>query len=149
MLVQLSEELGLEEQIRFLGYVNPTEIQVLYRRATALVFPSLYEGWGLPIVEAFAAGLAVACSNTTSLPELVGDAALVFDPHDRADIATAIEQLWTDEALRASLVERGRSRVAQFDWDRTARTMRAYYRRVAGQRLDPVDLALVDADPIV
>jgi glycosyltransferase involved in cell wall biosynthesis len=144
-----ARDLGLERQVRFVGFVSPTEIQVLYRRATALLFPSLYEGWGLPILEAFSAGLPVACSNVTSLPELVGDAAIVFDPLDTSAIASAVERLWTDERLRAELVERGRLRVAQFDWDRTARLMRAHYRRVAGRKLDAEDRALIAADPLV
>lgn len=148
-VVAYARERGLEAQVRFLGYVSPTEIQVLYRRATALVFPSLYEGWGLPILEAFSLGLPVTCSNVTSLPELVGDAAIVFDPLDATAIATAVDRLWTDAQLRADLVERGRARVAQFDWDRTARLMRAHYRRVAGRRLDAEDRARIAAEPLV
>jgi glycosyltransferase involved in cell wall biosynthesis len=148
-LLRYATDLGLDGQVRFLGHVTPTEIQVLYRKATALVFPSLYEGWGLPILEAFASGLAVACSNVTSLPELVGDAALVFDPLEPMGIASAVERLWTDDALRAELVERGRARGAQFSWDRTARLMRAHYRRVAGRRLHADDRALIAADSLV
>jgi glycosyltransferase involved in cell wall biosynthesis len=148
-VVASARDHGLEAQVRFLGFVGSTEIQVLYRRATALIFPSLYEGWGLPILEAFSAGLPVACSNVTSLPELVGDAALVFDPLDASAIAAAVERLWTDDQLRVTLIERGRARGAQFDWDRTARLMRAYYRSVASRRLSPEDRALIEADPLV
>jgi glycosyltransferase involved in cell wall biosynthesis len=149
VVLRYAEELRLEAQVRFIGYVGPTEIQVVYRRATALVFPSLYEGWGLPILEAFSAGLAVACSNVTSLPELVRDAAIVFDPFEANAIASAVERLWTDDQLRARLVERGRARAAQFDWNRTARLMRAHYRRVARRYLDADDLELIAADPLV
>lgn len=148
-LMRLAEELGLERDVMFLGFLDPTEIQVVYRRATALVFPSLYEGWGLPIVEAFAAELPVACSNVTSLPELVGDAAIVFDPLDPDQIAVAIERLWVDGDCRAQLVKRGRLRLSQFDWRRTALLMRAHYRQVAGRTLDPVDTGLVAAAPLV
>lgn len=148
-LMQRAADLGVEGQVQFLGFLSPLELQVVYRSATCLVFPTLYEGWGLPIVEAFAADLPVACSNATSLPALVGDAAIVFDPESVEAIASAIERLWTDEGLRAQLAERGRSRVAEFDWDRTARTMRAHYRRLAGRRLDASDIALVNAEPLV
>ena len=141
-LVRLADGLGLAQDVRFLGYLEPTDIQVLYRRATALVFPSLYEGWGLPIVEAFSSGLPVACSNVTSLPELVNDAALVFDPYDPEDIAAAIRRLWTDDVLAAELSERGREAVGRYDWRQTALIMRAHYRRVAGLPLGAVDAAL-------
>lgn len=148
-LIRHAAALGIEGQVQFLGFLGPLELQAVYRSATCLVFPTLYEGWGLPIVEAFAAGLAVACSNVTSLPALVGDAAIVFDPTSVEAIAAAIEQLWTDDGLRALLVERGRARVAEFDWGRTARTLRAHYRQLAGRPLDPDDLALITAEPLV
>ena len=126
-----ARELGIEGQLHFLGYVEPAVVTVLYSTARALVFPSLYEGWGLPIVEAFRAGLPVACSNVTSLPELVGNAALVFDPLDPASIADAIEQLWTDDALASKLAADGRRVAEAFDWRTTAQAMRRHYRRVA------------------
>jgi len=148
-LMSFAAELGIEGQVTFLGFLSSTEIQVVYRRATCLVFPSLYEGWGLPILEAFAADLPVACSNVTSLPLLVGDAAVVFDPTDPAAIASAIEQLWVDAGLRSELVERGRARARQFDWHRTALTMRAHYRRLAGRESDARDLDLLAAEPLV
>jgi glycosyltransferase involved in cell wall biosynthesis len=149
VLMQYAQSLEVADQVRFLGYVDTTEIQVLYRRARALVFPSLYEGWGLPIIEAFELGLPVASSNATSLPELVGDAAVVFDPRDPAAIASAIERIWTDESLRAKLVELGRLRIRAFDWGQTARVMRAHYRKVAGLPLDSADLRLLAAPPVV
>lgn len=148
-LMRLAAELGIDGQILFLGFLSSTEIQVVYRRATCLVFPSLYEGWGLPILEAFGADLPVACSNVTSLPALVGDAAVVFEPTDPGAIASAIERLWVDDALRSELVERGRARTRQFDWHRTALTMRAHYRRLAGRESDPRDLGLLAAEPLV
>ena len=148
-VLRRAEELGVQAQITFLGFVDTTEIQVVYRRASALVFPSLYEGWGLPILEAFASGLAVACSNVTSLPELVGDAAIVFDPLDPEAIASAVERLWNDPELRAELVERGRARIRDFDWTRTALIMRAHYRRTAGLHLEKADLDLIAAAPLV
>ena len=138
-LTALAERLGIERQVRFLGFVDTTEIQVLYRRATALVFPSLYEGWGLPVVEAFASDLPVAASTATSLPDLVGDAGLQFDPYDPGAIAAAIEVLWLDDGAREEYARRGRARVEAFSWEHTARLLRALYRRVAGRPLEPSD----------
>jgi len=141
--------LHIAGQVTFLGFLSPTEIQVVYRRATMLVFPSLFEGWGLPILEAFAEGVPVACSNVTSLPNLVGDAALVFEPTDPDAIAASIERLWVDDALARELVERGRARLGTFDWHRTALLMRAHYRRVAGRKLNRGEVALLAAPPAV
>jgi glycosyltransferase involved in cell wall biosynthesis len=148
-LMRLAAALDIERLVIFVGFLSATEIQVVYRRATCLVFPSLYEGWGLPILEAFAADLPVACSNVTSLPDLVGDAGLVFDPTDPEAIAIAIERLWVDDGLRAQLAERGRARANQFDWHRTALIMRAHYRRLGGRRLDAGDVGLLAAEPLV
>jgi glycosyltransferase involved in cell wall biosynthesis len=144
-----SARLGLASQVRFVGFVTPMELQVLYRSARALVFPSLYEGWGLPIVEAFQAGLPVACSNTTSLPALVGDAAIVFDPMDVDDIAAAIRRVWDDDDLGRELASRGRQRAAQMDWTVVARTLRALYRLAAGRATTEADAALLSLSPLV
>jgi glycosyltransferase involved in cell wall biosynthesis len=113
------------------------------------VFPSLYEGWGLPIVEAFQTGLPVACSNVTSLPELVADAALVFDPRDLDAMAAAIRRLWIDDAFAAELIRLGHLRGACFSWYRTGLTLRALYRQVAGRPINEDDRRLVEAQPIV
>ena len=136
-------ELDLEEQVRFLGYVDEAALTALYRTATGLVFPSQFEGWGLPVVEAFAFGLPVAASNATVLPEVAGDAALCFDPSDTRAMADAIARIWTDEELRSSLRARGLARVANLSWDRTARTFRALYRKVAGRGLTAEDHVLL------
>ena len=135
--------LRLEGRIRFLGFVEPAEIQALYRLARCLVFPSLFEGWGMPVVEAFFVGLPVACSNVTSLPDLVGDAALVFDPLDVEAIAAAISRLWQDDDLGVLLARRGRDTVARLDWPRTARTYRAHYRAAARRPLTTEDRLLL------
>jgi glycosyltransferase involved in cell wall biosynthesis len=148
-LVSAARRLDIDADVRFLGYLDPIEVMVLYRRAHALVFPSLYEGWGLPIMEAFASDLPVACSNVTSLPELVGDAALLFNPYDVREIATAVSRLWTDDALASELARRGRARVGSYDWHRTALTMRAHYRQVAGRTLEECDRALLTTPPEV
>lgn len=129
----------LGEQIRCLGYVSPMQLQALYRLAVGLIFPSLFEGWGIPIVEAFQAGTAVACSDATSLPSMVGDAALVFDPRDVESIASGALALWEDEVLRRQLIERGTERVRLFDPRRVAETYRALYRQVGGGPLTKND----------
>ena len=144
-----AREAGIDSDVLFVGFVTPVEVEALYRSARALVFPSLYEGWGLPIVEAFQTGLPVTCSNVTSLPELVGDAGLVFDPGDADAIASAIRRVWTDDALCAELAQRGLARVGRFSWNQAALTLRAHYRAVAGWPADAQDRALLSAEPIV
>jgi glycosyltransferase involved in cell wall biosynthesis len=144
---QRSRELGLEATVRFPGFVSPLELRGLYSLARGLVFPSRFEGWGLPVCEAFSAGLPVASSAATSLPDLVGDAGLLFDPEDPAEMATQIRRLWTDGELRRGLVERGRERAALFSFDRTARLYRAHYRRIAGTELPEPDRTLLAAPP--
>jgi glycosyltransferase involved in cell wall biosynthesis len=140
-------EAGVASEVTFPGYVSPLELRCLYRLATLLVFPSLFEGGGMPVFEAFAARLAVACSDVTCLPKQAGDAALLFDPRKPDRIADALTKLWRDADLRAELVRRGSARVRRFTWDRTARMYRALYREAAGRRLGDEDRALLDAPP--
>jgi glycosyltransferase involved in cell wall biosynthesis len=141
-------ELGLDQQALFPGFVSPLELRGLYDLARALVFPSRFEGWGLPICEAFSAGVPVASSTATSLPDLVGDAGLLFDPEDTEQIADSMLRLWTDPELRADLTERGRTRGEQFNFDQTARLFRAHYRRVGGQPLSEEDRILLASPPL-
>jgi glycosyltransferase involved in cell wall biosynthesis len=141
--------LGLTDQVRFLGFVSPIALQCLYTLCRGMVFPSRFEGWGLPITEAFQAGAPVACSKVTSLPDLAGDAALLFNPDRPAEIAEAIRLLWTDEAFRQVLIERGRKRAACFSWDRTARIFRAHYRRIANRPMTQEDRDLLEAPPLL
>lgn len=142
-IARVVRRLRLDDTVVFVGFVDPIRVRALYRLARFLVFPSLFEGWGLPIVEAFASGLPVACSNVTSLPDLVGDAALMFDPLDVDAIAEAMSALWNDEGLRVTLAARGRRIVAGYDWRTTARTFRACYRRIGGRTLEAEDEALL------
>ncbi len=132
-------ELRLDDQVRFLGFVTTKEIQCLYSEAKALIFPSLFEGWGMPICEAFASDLPVASSKATSLPDLVGDAGLLFDPSDPEEMADAVASLWCDDDLRNELMRRGRRRAADFSWEATARSMRALYRETSGKALSAED----------
>lgn len=111
---QKAAEYGLQDQIYVVGYVTVPELAYLYVKAKLLVFPSLFEGFGIPLVEAMAAGCPVAAANVTSLPEIGGEAALYFDPHDPEDIGRTIERVWCDESLRQQLIERGRQRALDF-----------------------------------
>jgi glycosyltransferase involved in cell wall biosynthesis len=110
----------LHEQIRYLGYVPADDLPGLYRGAAMLLFPSLFEGFGIPLVEAMALGCPIAAANTASIPEVVGDAALLFDPRQPDSMATVCTQLLADEVLRRTLIARGRERAARFSWARAA-----------------------------
>jgi glycosyltransferase involved in cell wall biosynthesis len=139
--------LGLEETTIFTGFVSPKELRAIYERATAMAFPSRFEGWGLPICEAFSVGLPLASSSASGLPELVGDAGLIFDPNSTEQMADAVQRLWESEELRRDLAERGRRRGAEFSWDHTARLFRAHYRRIGGRTLAEEDRILLAAPP--
>jgi len=121
----------LHQQVRFLGFVPDETLAVLYRLASAFVFPSLYEGFGLPTLEAMAAGAPVITSNVSSLPEVVGDAALLIDPLDAGAIAAAMERVLSDPALSADLTRRGRERVKAFSWERSVARIREVYGELA------------------
>ncbi len=137
--------LGLDDQVVCVGFVSPLELVSLYRLCTGMIFPSKFEGWGLPILEAFAAGAPVACARISPLVELVGEAALLFDPDDTAQIAAAAARLWQDAALRDHLIPLGRARVQRFSWDHAARLFRAHYRRLLGHPLNEEDTGLLAA----
>ena len=125
--------LGLSDDVLFLGWLSREEIEGLWAIAEAFVFPSLYEGFGLPVLEAMARGVPVACSNSSSLPEVAGDAALLFEPGDTRAIATAIMRLLDDPALRERLRGLGLERARQFTWQRTARLTLESYARALGR----------------
>ncbi len=110
-VVRLIKELGIADQISFLGFVSETEMVALYKRASALVYPSLFGPTNIPPLEAMILGIPVLCSNLFSMPEQVGDAALLFDPFNIEDIAEKIFRIWTDEDLRTSLVQKGYERI--------------------------------------
>jgi glycosyltransferase involved in cell wall biosynthesis len=121
----------LHPHVRFLGFVPEATLAALYRLASVFVFPSLYEGFGLPPLEAMAAGTPVVTSNVSSLPEVVGDAAVLVDPMDAGAIADAMARVLGDAALRAELIARGLERVKAFSWDRSVSRVREIYREVA------------------
>ncbi len=121
---------GLEGRVVHLGYRSPLELRALYGSARALVFPSLFEGFGMPVAEAMIADCPVACSKTTSLPEIGGDAAVYFDPQDTQDMARALVEIATDEARRAGLLAAARRRRTLFSSRRSAVKTLSVYRRV-------------------
>ena len=116
--------------MRFFGFVPDHTLAALYRLASVFVFPSLYEGFGLPVLEAMQRGLPVACSDRSSLPEVAGGAALLFDPEKTDQISAAMEQLLAGGSEIEGLRDKGRERARQFTWDATARATAASYERV-------------------
>ncbi|HEX3392549.1 MAG TPA: glycosyltransferase family 1 protein [Solirubrobacteraceae bacterium] len=124
---------GLADDVRFLGWVESELIEGLWSIADVFVYPSLYEGFGLPVLEAMARGVPVACSNASSLPEVAGDAALLFEPRDVSAIAQAIERVLSDPAQAQRLRADGLARVQLFGWQRTARATLDVYRRALGR----------------
>jgi glycosyltransferase involved in cell wall biosynthesis len=124
-----AEAAGVTQRVAFCGWISDAELETLYAISRCLVFPSLAEGFGLPVLEAMSRGLPVACSNATSLPEVAGDAALLFDPESVDAMAAAVRRLVTDDVLRAELSARGRAQAARFSWQATAAGTVASYRR--------------------
>ena len=111
---------GLAEKVILTGYVDDAALSTFYHQAAFYIFPSLYEGFGLPILEAFANNLPVAAARATSLPEIAGDAAVYFDPLNCTEMAAQIKQLAVESDLRRSLAEKGRQRLKVFTWEKTA-----------------------------
>ncbi len=128
----LALELGVQGRVRFPGWISDADLEDLYRVAACFVLPSFQEGFGLPVLEAMARELPVACSDTPALSEVVGDAALLFDPHDPASMAEAIGRVSGDRELSHELVERGRERCRLFTWECTAHATLASYHRALG-----------------
>jgi glycosyltransferase involved in cell wall biosynthesis len=141
----------LHQYVRFLGYMPEQTLAVMYRLAGVFVFPSLYEGFGLPPLEAMASGTPVVTSNVSSLPEVAGDAAVLVDPHDPHAIADGMHRVLTDERLRRELRKKGLDRARQFSWKQAAERVLDIYGQVgaagardaaAGERarLDPREI---------
>ena len=121
----------MEHVVRFLGFVPFETLRCFYQSAAAFVFPSRYEGFGLPPLEAMACGTPVVTSNVSSLPEVVGDAAVLVNPENVFDIARGLRDVLLDQSLRESLIEKGRAQAGRFSWERTARQVLDIYRHAA------------------
>jgi glycosyltransferase involved in cell wall biosynthesis len=123
----------LHKYVRFLGYMPEETLAVMYRLAGVFVFPSLYEGFGLPPLEAMASGTPVVTSNVSSLPEVAGDAAVLVDPYDAQAIADGIHRVLSDETLRRDLRKKGVARAGMFSWETSVRRVHKIYMQVARQ----------------
>ena len=123
----------VEQTVRFLGFVPLDTLRCFYESAAAFVFPSRYEGFGLPPLEAMACGAPVVTSNISSIPEVVGDAAILVNPLNVFDIVRGIRDALLDDALRADLIRRGHEQAARFSWERTAREVLEIYQEAAGE----------------
>jgi glycosyltransferase involved in cell wall biosynthesis len=130
-LKALAAELGVAGRVDFRGWVSEGELESLYREARCFVLPSLIEGFGLPVLEAMARGVPVACSNRPALPEVAGSAALLFDPGDQSAVTEAVGRLLRDDELARTLAGRGVERAAELTWERTARATLDSYRKAA------------------
>ena len=135
-LYEFVEQERLKERVLFTGYVNDRDLPSLYAGATVFAFPSLYEGFGLPVVEAMACGAPTITSNRSSLPEVAGDAALLVDPEDEGQIKEALQRLLEDEALRQELSRRAIEQSKKFSWDQSARqALKVYESVISGNRI--------------
>jgi glycosyltransferase involved in cell wall biosynthesis len=145
-LLAMIEDLDLSPQISALGFVNESDLRAIYRLSEFLVLPTLFESDSSPIYEAWFEGVPVACANVTSLPAQVLDAALLFNPYKVEDIASAMERMSADQALRGDLQRKGTKRLADFSWERTAKAYRALYRKAARCPLHDEDQRLLSWD---
>jgi glycosyltransferase involved in cell wall biosynthesis len=134
---------NVTDLFRFPGFVPEADLRALYRLALFVVFPSLFEGGGFPVLEAFSEGTPLACSTAASLPEYAGQAALFFDPISPESIADGMRQIVRDDHLRSILIAAGTERTRLYEWKTTAKTYRAVYRRTAGLNLSDEDIHLL------
>ena len=132
-LFETVEALGLYDHVIFTGFVEDDDLPDLYRGAHLFVYPSLYEGFGLPILEAMASGVPVIASHTSSMPEVAGDAALLVDPHDPEALASAMASVLGDEELREAFRQKGVARVKCFSWEAVARKTLEVYQALGGR----------------
>ena len=129
-LSQVAADLGIAERVKFLGYVQEADLRVLYSAAKLFVYPSIYEGFGLPPLEAMACGAPVITSNTSALPEVVGDAAILIDPHNSETLCQAMQRVLCDDELRLRMRQQSRARATLFSWERTAEATLAVYQEL-------------------
>jgi glycosyltransferase involved in cell wall biosynthesis len=131
-ILEIPRRLGIGDDVIFTGYVTEEELLYLYNSASAVVYPSLYEGFGLPVVEAMACGAPLIISDIPSLKEVAEDAALSFQPDDHEALASLLERVLWSESLRDDLRQRGLRRAADYSWERVAAMTIAAYRRALG-----------------
>lgn len=145
-ILQAARSSRASGRIHFTGWVNDDELLDLYNAADLLVFPSFYEGFGLPVLEAMACGRAVACSNSSAMPEVADSCALLFDPSSTAEMVRAMRDLLVDAELRSRMERLGQQRASLFTWERTARrTLEIYYEIAGATRNEPVTARQVRA----
>ena len=125
-------ELQLQENIVELGFVPDNELSAIYRNTSVFVYPSIYEGFGLPPLEAMACGCPVITSNTSSLPEVVGDAGIMVDPYDVDGLADAMHEVLTNDGLRANMIKKGLERAKRFSWEKCAKETLKVYEQIMG-----------------
>ena len=121
----------MENRVIFPGFVSEQELDILLRIADVLIYPSLYEGFGIPILEAMKLGTPVITSNVTAMPEVAGDAAILVDPYSVEEMASAISRLLQDKVLRNELITKGKERSAGYSWDSTCRQYLNLYEEIA------------------
>jgi glycosyltransferase involved in cell wall biosynthesis len=129
-LLDRIEELGLQERVHLTGYVDDVDLPAIYNLAQVVAQPSLYEGFGIPIVEAMACGIPVVAADNSSLPEAAGEAGLLVDAMDSEALADALSRALTNSQLRRAMVERGLAQARQFTWQRAAETLHATYQQI-------------------
>ena len=144
-LADMLHELGIEEMVKVLGYVAQEDLEALIRNAKMMVFPSLFEGFGIPLLEAFKSGVPVCCSDKTSLPEVAGDDALFFDAENPESISQTIKKLMTDQKLSDDLVKRGKSRARKFSYKSSATTLYELFKSLSVKE----KVAPEDSGPLV
>ncbi len=127
----------VEDSVRFLGFVPIDTLRAFYQAASAFVFPSLYEGFGLPPLEAMACGTPVVCSHVSSLPEVVGEAAVIVNPENVFDIARGMREVLLNDALRDDLIRRGLEQARQFSWETAARQVLQSYAEITSYTKRP------------
>ena len=130
-------ELGLKDSVTFLGYVGENELSSLYKNAVCFVFTSIYESFGIPILEAMACGTPVITSNLSSMPEIAGDAALTVNPYDVNEIAEAMEKVVSDSMLQQCLITNGLNRVENFSWENAAKQTLKVYEHIFRAKNNP------------
>lgn len=136
--LQLVNKLGIEDKVRFVDFIDDEEVPAFYNLADLLVFPSLYEGFGMPVLEAMACGCPVVTTNTGCSPEVAGGAAVLVNPYDPDEIAQGMQRVLTDEALRESLVRKGLERAKDFSWDRCAKETLDVLQRIENPEAHPL-----------